>query len=162
MKFVYAFMFLLCSLATRAAAGSADSEACAQASVMLHNDNIGELTAQTKDYKKTTYWKKHKRYKIGGCCVLGVGSLAALLGTGLLCSETTSDYESIKVVYGVTFTVGGALIAAASIPLFVAAHKNKKKAKEAVSLSLKCSTASAPSRYGSKRSDFLLGACLNF
>lgn len=86
MQLVYAFIFLLCSLATRAAAGSADSVACAQASVMLHNGNIGELTAQTKDYKKTTYWKKHKLYKIGGCCVLGVGSLAALLGIGLLCS----------------------------------------------------------------------------
>lgn len=162
MKFLYTFILLLCSLATKAEVGASDSVACVPVSILLSNDKLDKQKAQGKEYKQTAYWKKHKRYKVGAYCVLGVGSLPALIGTSILCSETTPDWEEIKGSLGVTFTVGGVLIGAASIPLFVAAHKYKKKAKNAVSLTLNCSKASTPLTNGTRHTDLLLGACLNF
>lgn len=162
MKLLYTFMLLLCTLATRAETSASDSVACAPVSILLSNNNLDKQKAQGKEYKQTAYWKKHRHYKTAAYCVLGVGSFAALIGTGILCSETTPDWEDIKGSLGVTFTVGGAIIGASSIPLFVAAHKYKKKAKNAVSLTLNCSTASVPLTNGTKHTDLLLGACLNF
>ncbi len=162
MKLLCTFMLLLCTLATRADVNASDSTACAPVSILLSNENLDKQKAQGKEYKQTPYWKKYRYYKTAAWCVLGVGAFGTLIGTGILYSETTPDWEEVKGSLGVVFTVGGVLVGASSIPLFVAAHKNKKKAKNVVSLSLNCSRASTPLANGTKHTNMLLGACLNF
>jgi len=159
-KLICTLVLTLCALATKAEVVGKAAVACAPVSILLSNDKM--VKQKAVDYKHTTYWKKHKRYKVGAYCVLGVGACATLLGVGILSADATPDWNEAKAPVGAIITAGGAAIAAASIPLFVAAHKNKKKAKNAVSLSLNCSGVSAPSTNGTKRSNLLLGACLNF
>ncbi len=163
MKLVYTlFILLLSTLAARAESSVSDSVACAPTSIMLANDNVAKQKALGKEYKLTTDWKKHKRFKTAGYCVLGVGACVTLLGIGAYCADAKGDWEEAKVVYGTILCAGGVAIAAGSIPLLVIAHRYKKNAKRVASLTLNCSTASTPMANGAKRGNLLLGACLNF
>lgn len=162
MKIIYTFILLLCALVAKAEVSVSDSMTCAPVSILLSSDSANLQKAQGNEYKKSVYWKKHKHYKVAAFCTLGVGLFGTLIGTGFLCSDTTPDWEEIKGSLGVVFTAGGVAISAASIPLFVAAHKNKKKAMNGVSLSLNCSKVSVPLANGVKQTNTLLGACLNF
>lgn len=153
---------MLCTLTTRAAAGAAESAPAAAESVMLANGNVDKQKAMGEEYKQTKYWRRHRRYKTAAYCVLGVGACATLMGIAVICSDWKGEWEEAQAVYGAAFTGGGVVIAAASIPLFVAAHRNKKKAKNAVALSFNCSSTTAPVADGARRRNPMLGVCLNF
>ena len=74
MKLVYTlFILVLSTLAARAESRVSDSVACAPTSVMLANDTVAKQKALGKEYKLTADWKKHKRFKTAGYCVLCVG-----------------------------------------------------------------------------------------
>ena len=163
MKLVYTlFILVLSTLAARAESRVSDSVACAPTSVMLANDTVAKQKALGKEYKLTADWKKHKRFKTAGYCVLGVGACVTLLGVGAYCADVKGDMEGVKVVVGTFFSAAGLSIAAGSIPLLVIAHRLKKDAKRKALLTLNCSTASTPLANGAKRGNVLLGACLNF
>lgn len=161
MRFLYTFILLLCALTARAAADATESSACPPLSVMLANGNVDKQKAMGEEYRNTKYWRRHRRYKTAAYCVLGVGACATLMGIRIVCSDW-GEWEEAQPVFGAAFIGGGVIIGAASIPLFVAAHRNKKKAKNAVSLSLNCSTATTPVARGARHRSPMLGACLNF
>lgn len=70
---------------------------------------------------RAEYLKKSKSNKIGGFILLGVGTIALVSASG-----GNTDLESLGVI-----VVAGSAAVLGSIPLFIAASKNKRKATNA-------------------------------
>lgn len=97
-------------------------------------------TDESKAYKNTKYWKRHKTFKALGWTFLGVGVPATALGFFLcVCSampdadlsdEQRADVERV----GLYCMIPGATLAVASVPMFCLSKANKKKAKKEVSV----------------------------
>lgn len=87
-----------------------------------------ETTITIPEINKDVYLKKSKRQKTAAWILLGTGSLAALSGA----VEVNPDYgESTNRPL---LLIGGLVMAGASVDLFIASGRNKKKAA-AMSLS---------------------------
>lgn len=89
---------------------------------------FSQQTAPASSLTKQDYLKKSKNQKTAAWILAGVGSLSTLLGT----IQVNPDYgENNNSTF---FLVGGLVTLGASVPLFIASAKNKKKA---MSLSFK-------------------------
>ena len=114
-------------------------------------------------YKQTVYWRKHKRLKRCAFSALGLGICGTFIGcVGVLYSNsyTTSNWNDGKAWDVVLGT--GIGLTVSSIPLFIISHKNKKKAKEAVTFSLRSSNIYLTEPNGVKKAQSAVGVCINF
>lgn len=83
----------------------------------------------TSVYNKDYYLKKSKTQKTIGWVVLGAGT--SLIAAGLITGSGKSD-DLGDVFAGGAYIVSGVVLDAVSIPFFVSASKNKKRAVAAV------------------------------
>ena len=92
----------------------------------------GQQTTETiQEITKADYLKKSKNQKTAAWILAGVGTLSVILGT----IEVNPDYgENNNSSF---FLVGGLVAIGASVPLFIASARNKKKG---MSLSFKNNT----------------------
>lgn len=90
-----------------------------------------DSVSSRKPYKQTVYWKRHRVEKTCGIVAVSLGS-TVFLGGGFcyVLSGMAYDDRSMKAFKWIT--IGGAVCAVASIPLFVLAHKDAKRAKAVV------------------------------
>lgn len=131
---------------------------------IVSNKNVSNLlktnyNMEQKLYKHTYLWKKHKTQNvIGGVC-LGAGVATASFWVAL--KAITNGYSGSK---GLTPIDKGLLatsigLSVASIPLFVFAHKNKKKA---MSLSINSKNIYMPLPNGTIQRQPSLAFSINF
>jgi len=93
----------------------------------------GQQTTETiQEITKADYLKKSKNQKTAAWILAGVGTLSVILGT----IEVNPDYEENN--NSSFFLVSGLVAIGASVPLFIASARNKKKG---ISLSFKNNTA---------------------
>lgn len=83
-----------------------------------------------KEYKKTIYWKRHKRFKIYAISVLGLGVCSTFVGEVMLIGYFYTGKKDAANFWGAVGLTGLGLTAS-SIPLFIISHTNKRKAKKA-------------------------------
>jgi hypothetical protein len=90
-----------------------------QADTPIHNSPV-----------KTDYLKKSKNQKTVASTLLGVGLAAGAIGLTQLNFAGGADAERTKQKnnLGVGLIVGGAILDVASIPLFIASSRNKRRA----------------------------------
>ena len=115
-------------------------------------------------YKQTIYWKKHKKLKRYAYSVLGLGVCSTIVGwIGAVGNNahTNKNWKEDGKAWDVVLVVGVGLTVS-SIPLFVFSHKNKKKAKESVELSLTSSNIHLDLPNGMKQAQHAVGVCINF
>lgn len=102
--------------------------------------------SRVKPYKQTIYWKHHRVEKAFAISTLSLGGLAYFGGAFFYAvSAMSGDNRSMNAFRYIT--IGGAVCAAGSIPLFVLAHKSAKKAKASVRVSpgvITCQPLSGP------------------
>jgi hypothetical protein len=96
---------------------------------VLYGQDTTALATQ-KEY----YLKKAKNQKTTGWVLLGTGSAAGIIGIALMASNgfvinPTEENENAAGTGGVLFTTG-VLCDLASIPFFISAGKNKRRAAE--------------------------------
>ena len=104
-------------------------------------------------------WKKHKQFRIGAYTALGIG--LAGIATGLMGGAfDDSFYKNTRPWKAVFYA--GASATAASIPLFVFANINKKRAKQAIEFSLSSSSIQMALPNGMIQTQPALGVCFNF
>ena len=101
--------------------------------------SFGQQTNETTQLSKQDYLQKSKHQKTAAWLLLGGGTVLVTIG-GLINAHEVYDPYSFDRNYsnkGTPLTIAGTLAIAGSIPLFIVAAKNKKKA---MSLSLKNET----------------------
>jgi hypothetical protein len=115
--------------------------------------------SRVKPYKQTIYWKHHRVEKAFAISTLSLGG-TAVLGGGFFCivSGMADDNRSMNAFGWIT--IGGAVCAAGSIPLFVLAHKSAKKAKASVEVSPSLVTCQPIS--GKTTNNLALSVSVNF
>ena len=100
-------------------------------------------------------WRKHRQFRIGACTALGIG--LAGMATGLMGGAFDDPlYKNTRPWKAVFYT--GASATAASIPLFVFANINKKRAKQAIEFS----NIQMTLPNGMIQTQPALGFCINF
>lgn len=89
---------------------------------------------QTKPFKQTIFWKRHRVEKTCAIVAVSVGG-TAYLGGAFFCvvSGLADDHKSMNVFQWIS--IGGAICSASSVPLFILAHRNAKKARASVKIS---------------------------
>lgn len=107
------------------------SEACVATDCGLTSASVFSPSA---DYKHTGEWRRYVGYTIAGSVCVGVG--VPLLAVGII---LTHVHNRTGILENGNFSplvplIGGAVISAASVPLFILAHKNRTKAKAMVGL----------------------------
>lgn len=104
-------------------------------------------------------WRKHRQFRIGACTALGIG--LAGMATGLMGGAfDDSLYKNTQSWKAVFYTSVG--VTAASIPLFVFANINKKRAKQAIEFSLSSSNIQMALPNGMLQTQPALGFCIHF
>lgn len=104
-------------------------------------------------------WRKHRLFRIGACTALGIG--LAGMATGLMGGAfDDSLYKNTQSWKAVFYTSVG--ITVASIPLFVLANTNKKRAKQAIEFSLSSSNIQMALPNGMLQTQPALGFCIHF
>ena len=104
-------------------------------------------------------WRKHRLFRIGACTALGIG--LAGMTTGLMGGAfDDSLYKNTQSWKAVFYTSVG--ITVASIPLFVLANINKKRAKQAIEFSLSSSNIQIALPNGMLQTQPALGFCIHF
>lgn len=104
-------------------------------------------------------WRKHRLFRIGACTALGIG--LAGMATGLMGGAfDDSLYKNTQSWKAVFYTSVG--ITVASIPLFVLANINKKRAKQAIEFSLSSSNIQMALPNGMLQTQPALGFCIHF
>lgn len=104
-------------------------------------------------------WKKHKQFRIGAYTALGIG--LAGMATGLMGGAFDEPFTKNTRPWKAVF-YAGASATAASIPLFVFANINKKRAKQAIEFSLSSSNLQMTLPNGMIQTQPALGFCFNF
>lgn len=101
-------------------------------------------TANSKEYKNTVYWKRHRTFKFCAFSALGLGLCGTATGfIGVLCNLPDANpnwRKDVKVWEGILGA--GLCLTATSIPLFILSYHNKKKAKKQIRLSVSSSDKS--------------------
>lgn len=93
--------------------------------------SFGQQSAPKQHWTETEYYKKSKKQKTTAWIFTGVGS--AVLLTTLITdafSSAFSGFEESASGIAIPYAIGGACVAT-GVVFFVAAGKNKRKAKEA-------------------------------
>lgn len=104
-------------------------------------------------------WRKHRQFRIGAYTALGIG--LAGMATGLIGGAFDNPlYKNTRPWKAVFYT--GASATAASIPLFVFANINKKRAKQAIEFSLSSSSIQMTLPNGMIQTQPALVFCINF
>lgn len=152
MKFFFILFFLLCGIRVQAQDTNLMSVVPASQTIYtsLTEKNLTDITT---DYTQTKYWKRRRWLAVSGVLCLAAGS--ADVGIGAVCGAWDGD------IYKPVF-VPGCILVAASIPQFVLANVNKRKAKRAVGLSLKASDLDISLPNGAKSALSALGICFHF
>lgn len=83
--------------------------------------NLPDSTSSKNNFTKSYYSQKSKSQLIGGFILLGLGGT-----TIALISSGNTSLDELPIL-----AVGGVLCVLGSIPLFIAAGRNKRKASEA-------------------------------
>ncbi len=81
------------------------------------------------DYKSSKEWKKYRRLKALGWTTFGVGGAMVAIGgvADFIDNYEVHKGENRKTRFRIMWCIGAG-VALSSIPLFICAHKNKKKA----------------------------------
>jgi hypothetical protein len=99
--------------------------------LLIFNSSFSQSTQEKSTASQNDYLKKSKNQKTAAWILVGIGSLSTLLGT----IQVNPDYGQND--NSTFFLVGGLVTLGASVPLFIASAKNRKKA---MSLTLKNET----------------------
>ena len=90
--------------------------------LIIFNSSFSQSIQEKSTAIQTDYLKKSKNQKTAAWILVGVGSLSTLLGT----IQVNPDYgENNNSTF---LLVGGLVTLGASVPLFIASARNKKKA----------------------------------
>lgn len=153
---------MTCTLLANAQGYESYSVTCLSTPLPIYKEM--EKVNPQKEYKQTVYWKRHKKLKTYAFSTLGLGICGTFIGwIGAIGNNayTNSDWKEDKKVWEAVFGIGLGLTIS-SIPLFVISHKNKKKAKETVELSLNSSNIDLVLPNGMKQTQYAVGVCINF
>lgn len=152
MKLLFTLFFLLCGICARAQ--DADIAFAVPASQPLYPFMTEKYSADLIPYyKQAKYLKRRRGWAVGGVLCLAAGAVGVWIGA--VAGALDGD------IYKPVFVPGCALVAA-SIPMFVLANVNKRKAKRAAGLSLNVSNIEESFPNGTKRQQPALGISINF
>lgn len=121
---------------------------------------VTSLQGEKFSYRQTPEWKRHKVLKACGWSTLGLGTTMMIVG---FCGDVISNWDEPD--YNPGFKIMGYIgvgVTASSIPLFVFSYKNKKKAKQARSLSLNYSNIATPGTNGTMKNQPALAINIHF
>ena len=99
--------------------------------LLIFNSSFSQSTQEKSTASQNDQLKKSKNQKTAAWILVGIGALSTLLGT----IQVNPDYGQND--NSTFFLVGGLVTLGASVPLFIASAKNRKKA---MSLTLKNET----------------------
>ena len=162
MRYIYTLLFLFCTLFVDAQGYESYSTTCFSSPSPLYKGMEQGNTPQ--GYKQTIYWKKHKKLKRYAYSTLGLCICSTIVGwIGEIGNhaDTNSNWKEDGKAWDIVLAAGIGLTIS-SIPLFVVSHKNKKKAKESMNVSLKSSTIYLDLPHGMKQTQHAVGICINF
>ncbi|MCI6476548.1 MAG: hypothetical protein SPE38_04630 [Prevotella sp.] len=162
MRYIYTILFLIYALSAKAQGHESYSPTCLSSPLSIYEEV--EKANMQEAYKQTIYWKKHKKLKRYAYSVLGLGVCSTIVGwIGAVGNNahTNKNWKEDGKAWDVVLVVGVGLTVS-SIPLFVFSHKNKKKAKESVELSLTSSNIHLDLPNGMKQAQHAVGVCINF
>ena len=115
--------------------------------------------SRVKPYKQTIYWKHHRVEKVFAITTVSLGGVA-FFGGEFFYAVSAMAYDNRSMNAFGWITIGGAVCAAGSIPLFVLAHKSAKKAKASVRVSPSLVTCQPIS--GKTTNNLALSVSVNF
>lgn len=160
MKSLFILFFLLCGLGAHA--HGVDSTFAVPAPQTLYASLTAEsLNSLTTDYKQTKYWEKRRKLLIGGGFCVGVGVVGAAVGAiAIGLSDIYADGD--KGGAAAAFFAPASALVAGGVTMFVFAHRNKRRAKRAVGLSLNVSPVEVRRPDGARSQQPALGICIRF
>lgn len=85
--------------------------------------SVAQEVERTPQEMHDMFMKKHKNKKIAGFVTLGAGVAAVTTGAIVLGSDSWDGVNA-----GAGLLVGGAVLSLVSVPIFISAKRNKKKA----------------------------------
>lgn len=115
----------------------------------LSATSFAQQADTTKHTPATDYLKKSKNQKTAGWILLGGGALMTTIGTVVVANDITDELVNIfdpnppakkNETLGSVLFYGGLVAVAGSIPLFIAAGKNRRKAAASVSFKMENAT----------------------
>uniref|UniRef100_UPI003FF0F2AC hypothetical protein n=1 Tax=Prevotella sp. TaxID=59823 RepID=UPI003FF0F2AC len=161
MKYIQILIFMIYTLSANAQGYKSDSANCCLFTFTPTHEKVEKVNKQ-KEYKKTIYWKRHKRFKIYAISALGLGVCSTFVGEVMMIGYYfNTDKKDAANFWGAVGLTGLGLTAS-SIPLFIISHTNKRKAKKSVEFSLNTSNIHLTLPNGMKQTQPAVGICMNF
>ena len=118
--------------------------------LLLSATSFSQQNNPSQPFTREDYLKKSKNQKTAGWILLGGGAVMSAIGSVVLLNEVADIYVNIfdpnpppannDETLGSVLFVGGVLAMAGSIPLFIAAGKNRRKAAASVSFKMENAT----------------------
>src|SRR5262245_53047878 len=102
--------------------------------LFLYLIGMSQQTTPTESLSKTDYLQKSKKQKTAAWIMLGGGTVIGLIGLASINVAGTDDPDGVNNTPGTILFATGLASVIASIPMFSASKKNKRKA---MSVSLK-------------------------